>query len=106
MDELVEFGADAADGAVAEEHGELLKGGALEWLLDLVDGVALGGGGDAETVPGEGGVALLVDGAGDVAVVVVVEGEIPVAAVEAGAVGEDLEGFAWSVVWLAVGGTD
>lgn len=49
---------------------------------------------------------MLVDGAGDVAVVVVVEGEIPVAAVEAGAVGEDLESFAWTVVWLAVCSTD
>lgn len=54
VDELVKLCADAANGAVAKEHGELLESGDLERLLDLVDGIALGGGGDAETVPGEG----------------------------------------------------
>jgi hypothetical protein len=54
VDELFEFGVDAVDGPVAEEHGELLESGSLEGLLDFVDGVAPGGGGDAETVPGEG----------------------------------------------------
>lgn len=58
---------------------------------------------DAEAVPCEGRVAVVVDGLGDVAVFVVVEGVVPVGAVEGDAVGEDLEGFAGAVVWLAVG---
>lgn len=54
VDELVKLCADAMDGAIAEEHGNLFKSGSLERLLDLVDGVALGRGSDAKTVPGEG----------------------------------------------------
>lgn len=106
VDELGELGVDAAHGALAELAGELRQGSDLERLLDLVDGVALGGGAHAEAVPGEGRVAVLVDGLGDVAVVVVVEGKVPVAAVEAHAVGQDLEGLAGAVVRLAVGGCD
>lgn len=106
MDEFIKFCADAVDGALAEEGGKFLQSGNFERLLDLVDWIALGRGGDAETVPGEGRVALFVNGLGDVAVVEVVEGEIPVAAIETDAVGQDLEGLAGSVVWLAVGGGD
>lgn len=43
---------------------------------------------------------------GNVAVVEVVEGEIPVASIETDTVGQDLEGLAGSVIWLAVGGGD
>jgi hypothetical protein len=95
--------AAVAQGAVGELLGEGAQGLDLEELLDLVDGVAVGGVADAEAVPGQRGVAVVVDGAGDVAVVVVVEGEIPVAAVEADAVGEQLDRVARPVVGLAVG---
>lgn len=106
VDELAELGADARYCAVAEELGELREGGNLEVLLDFVDGVALGGRGNAETVPCEGREAILVGSLGHVAVIVVIVGEVPVAAVEANAVGQDVEGISRAVVWLAVGGAD
>lgn len=49
---------------------------------------------------------MLVDGLSDVAVVEVVKGEIPVTTIETDAVGQDLEGFAGFVVWLAVSGSN
>lgn len=54
VNELVELCVDAVDRAVAEEEGKFLKSGNFEGFLDLVDRIALGRGGDAETVPGEG----------------------------------------------------
>lgn len=54
MDEFIKLCADAADRALAEEDGKFLQSGNFERLLDLVDWIALGRGGDAETVPGEG----------------------------------------------------
>lgn len=90
MDVLVEGAGDARDGARAELIGEGFEGGELEEALDLVDGFAMGGLGDAEAVPGEGGVAVVVDGRADVAVVVVVDGEVPVTPIKADAVGQDL----------------
>lgn len=82
---------EAAEVALVGDFGELVQRLDLERQLNLLDGVAVGRGRDAEAVPGEGGVAR-VEGAGDVRVVVAGKGVVPVGAVEADAVGEDLEG--------------
>lgn len=102
VDDLLERASHPRDGARAELVGQRLEGRDLQPRLDLVDGLAVRGLGDAETVPGEGRVAVVVDGRGDVAVVVLVGGEVPVGPVEADAVGEDLEDLSGAAVWPAV----
>ena len=63
----------------------------LEQSLDLVDGIAVAGHANAETIPSERGIAVLVRGDGGVRVVAAIVGNVPVAAVKADAVGQDLE---------------
>lgn len=54
VDEFIKLCADTMDRAAAEEHGNFFEGSNLERLLDLVDRITLGRGGDAKTIPGEG----------------------------------------------------
>ena len=94
---------DTASVAAGELKCELLERRDLEEDLDLVDGLAVGGLADAETVPCEGRVAVVVDSAGDVAVLEVLCREVPVGTVEADAVCHDLKDITRTRVWLTVG---
>jgi hypothetical protein len=103
--DLLELVVDALEAAFAQLLSQGAQAVDLEQGLDLLDGVAVGGLGDAQTVPGEGREAVVVGGYGAVGVVAAVERQVPVAPVEADAVGEDLHGLGLLVLARhAVGG--
>lgn len=81
---------EAAEVGIARAEGELVQGLDLESELNLLNGVAMRGLGDAEAVPGEGGVAGI-ESVGDIRVVVRGKGVVPVGTVKADAVSEDLK---------------
>lgn len=106
MDVGAEGARDALDLTGLDHEGELFESINLEQSLDLVDGIAVRGHANAETVPGEGRIAVHVYSFVDIAVVVVVDRQIPVATVEANAMSQDLQGARSAAVWLTVCGRD